>query len=213
MALRKPAFDRTQTIILADQARAKGKRKKAIALYREVLEHHPDDLGVQGKLAALLAQDGDRTAVEQFRAAAAGHLRAGFKDRALAVLAQATEAFPDEEPLWVELAELQQQRGRAADAVGALVRGAERLLGGGDPHTAARLLRRAGQLAPWHFETTTLWAKALAGTGNRRDAVRLLDGLADRTQGSHRRAARALALRLSPAPRQLWRWVAAALGR
>src|SRR5512138_365063 len=109
MAAPKVRFERTQKVIAADQARTKGKRKKAIALYREVLEHHPDDLGVQGKLAALLAADGDRAgAVARFRSAAEGHLRAGFTDRAISVLAQATEAFPDEEPLWVQFAALQE---------------------------------------------------------------------------------------------------------
>jgi tetratricopeptide (TPR) repeat protein len=214
MAAPKHRFERTQTVIAADQARTKGKRKKAIALYREVLEHHPDDLGVQGKLAALLAAQGDRAgAVARFRSAAEGHLKAGFTDRALSVLAQATEAFADEEPLWVQLAELQEKRGRRADAVAALAEGGERLLASGDPHTAARILQRAGQLSPWHFETTLLLARALAGTGNRRDAARLLDGLATRRHGPQRRAARALAVRLAPTPRQLWRWLRAALER
>lgn len=214
MARASPAFDRTRTVIAADQARSRGKRARAIALYREVVAHHPDDLAAHGKLAALLVLEGARAeARASFRVAIDGHLRAGFPDRALAVLAQATDALPEEEPLWEELATLQAGRGRRADAVAALAKGGARLLAAGDAARAERVLRRAGQLEPWHHATTLLLARALAASGRRRDALRLLDGLAERTLGDQRRAARALAVRLSPAPRQLWRWARAALGR
>ncbi|BDG03714.1 tetratricopeptide repeat protein [Anaeromyxobacter oryzae] len=207
MAAPKP-FDRTETVIAADRARASGRRRKAIALYRAVLQARPDDATVHGKLAPLLAASGERaSALASFRAAVSGHLAAGFTDRALAVLAQATEAYPDEEPLWEDVARLQVSRGRRADAVAALSRGGARLVARKAHASAERVLRRAGQLEPWHAETTLTLARALAGTGRRGDAIRLLDGLAERSGGRTRSAARRLAVRLVPGPRTLWRWL------
>jgi Tfp pilus assembly protein PilF len=205
---RSKPFDRTATVIAADRARARGRRKKAIALYREVLAAKPDDATVHGKVAPLLAASGEREqALASFRAAASAHLAAGFTDRALAVLAQATEAYPEEEPFWEDVARLQVARGRRADAVAALSRGGARLVARKSYGAAERVLRRAGQLEPWHPETTFALARALAGGGRRADAVRLLDGLAARSTGRPRAAARRLALRLAPGARTLWHWL------
>ncbi|ACG71421.1 conserved hypothetical protein [Anaeromyxobacter sp. K] len=203
-----PTIDRTATLALADRARARGRRRKAVALYQRVLAQHPDDLAVHGKVAPLLAARGDRDgALRSFRAAIDGHRRAGFVDRALAVLAQATEAFPRDDALWDEMANLELSRGRRADAVAALVRGGRTLLAARALGPAERLLHTAGRLEPWHGEATLLLARAWARSGRRRDAVRLLEGLAERTGGRTRAAARALALRLSPTPSRLWRWL------
>jgi Tfp pilus assembly protein PilF len=201
-------FDRTEAVIAADKARAKGRKKQAIVLYRKVLAARPDDPTVHGKLAPLLAATGERVqALASFQAAISAHLAAGFTDRALAVLAQATDAYPDEEPLWDEIARLQVARGRRADAVAALSRGGARLVDLKAHAAAERVLRRAGQLEPWHAETTLALARALAGCGRRGDAVRLLDGLAVRTHGPQSAAARRLAVRLAPSPRTFWRWL------
>jgi Flp pilus assembly protein TadD len=205
---KKRPFDRTEALAAADRARAKGKHRAAVAGYRRVLEAHPDDLGAHGKLAPLLARDGDRAAaLASFRCAAGGHLAAGFQDRALAVLTQAVEHFPDEEPVWDEVVRIQLARGRRLDAVVALAKAGARLLGRGDVGAAERVLRRAGQIEPWHPEATLLLARALARGGRPTDAVRLLDGLATRTGGAQRAAARRLALRLAPGARTFWRWL------
>jgi tetratricopeptide (TPR) repeat protein len=209
---RKRTFDRTETLAGADKARARGHRKKAIALYRQVLDVHPDDLTVHGKIAPLLAGSGERSgALASFRAASAGHERAGFPDRALSVLSQAAELFPEEEPLWEDLVRIQLARGRRADAVAALARGGARLLALRSTAAAERVLRRAGGIEPWHPGATRLLARTFAAAGRRADALRLLDGLAVRTLGVERRRARGLALRLAPTPLNLWRWLRAVL--
>jgi tetratricopeptide (TPR) repeat protein len=205
---RTKRFDRTETVIAADRARTRGRRKKAIALYREVLAAKPDDATVHGKVAPLLAAAGDRVqALASFRSAISTHLATGFTDRALAVLSQATEAYPDEEPLWEDIARIQVARGRCADAVAALSRGGARLVAMKRYGAAERILRRAGQLEPWHPETTLALARALAGGGRRADAVRLLEGLAARSAGRPKAASRRLALRLAPGARTFWRWL------
>ena len=210
MRRRNRPFDRTETLAMADRARARGRRKKAIILYRSVLAAHPDDLTVHGKIAPLLAAAGERReALASFQRASAGHEKAGFPARALSVIAQAAEVFPEEEPLWDALTRLQLARGTRADAVEALATGGARLMARRDPGTAERVLRRAGRLEPWHPRTTLLLARALAATGRGDDAQRLLGGLAERKRGKERRAARRLAFRLSPSPGNLWRWLRA----
>jgi tetratricopeptide (TPR) repeat protein len=207
---RPAAFDRTEAMIAADRARARGRRRKAVALYRQVLAAHPEDLAAQGKLAPLLAAAGDReAALASFRDAAAGHERAGFADRALSLLLQATDRFPSEEPLWAEMARLHLSRGRRADAVAALTRGAAGFLSRRELAPAERMLGRATQLQPWHPEASLLLARVWGRAGRAGDALQLLDALAARTDGRPRARARRLAFRLSPTPLRLWRWIRA----
>jgi tetratricopeptide (TPR) repeat protein len=206
----KKPFHRTEALAAADRARARGRHKRAITGYREVLAVHPDDLSTHGKLAPLLARRGDRAgALASFRAASDGQVKAGFTDRALSLLAQAANAFPDEEPLWSDIARLHLARGRRADAVAALVRGGWRLLRSRRPDVGERIVRLSLQIEPWEPEAVLVLARLLARQGRRSDAVALLDALAPRVRGKNLATSRGLAMRLAPSPRRLWRWLRA----
>lgn len=210
MFRRRRALDRTALLAAAERARLRGRRRKAVALYREVLASHPEDLAANGRVAPLLAACGEReAALTSFRRAASGHERAGFADRALSVLAQATDRFPEEEQLWDEVARLHLFRGRRADAAAALVRGGAALLRRRALGPAERMLGRARGIEPWHPEATLLLARVLGRAGRAEEAVALLDALAGRTGGRVRSRARRLAFRLSPTPVRLWRWMRA----
>jgi tetratricopeptide (TPR) repeat protein len=210
---RKP-FDRDATLAAADRARARGRRRKAIALYRKVLEADPRDLAVHGKIAPLLARAGRRDdALASFRIAADGQVRAGFADRAISVLRQAAEPYPEEHGLWEEIARLHLLRGRRGDAVAALVDAGSRLRPTRHVDAAEKVLRLALEIEPWQPEATLLLARTLARAGRRGEALALLDGLASRVRGGLHRRTRRLAFRISPTPRNLWRWIRAALGR
>lgn len=200
---------RTELLAQADAARAGGKRKRAITLYRAILEKEPTDLAVHGKLAPLLAADGQaEAAMASFRAAATGHATAGFVDRGIAVLRQAAEHFPEDESLWIEIANFHVQRGRRGDAVVALVAGGERLLDSRFRPLGAKLLRRALEIEPWNVKATLLLAKTLGRERRSDEAIALLDGLARRVGGVARRQARGLSFRLAPSPGRLVRWIA-----
>ncbi len=201
-------FDRAELLARADRARLRGRRRKAVALYREVLAVSPADLVVHGRVAPLLAACGQReAALASFRQAASGHERAGFADRALSVLGQATERYPDEEELWDEVARLHLVRGRRADAAAALTRGGAALLARRALGPAERMLGRARGIEPWHPEATLILARVLGRAGRAAEALELLDALAARTGGRVRARARRAAFRLSPTPRRLWRWI------
>jgi tetratricopeptide (TPR) repeat protein len=211
---RKRALNRTELLAAADGARARGRRKQAIAGYRRVLETHPQDLTVHAKLAPLLAAAGDRDgALLSFRTAADGQAQAGFHERALSLFIQAAEHFPDEEPLWPEIARLHVQRGRRAEAVAALTEGGWRLHLARRHAVAERVLRLALQLEPYDGDATAILARTLARAGKRDEAVQLLEGIAERVGGRRLAAVQWLVFRIHPTFRHLWSWARASVGR
>jgi tetratricopeptide (TPR) repeat protein len=206
---RKP-YSRTETLAAADKARATGRARKAVALYRKVLANDPSDATVHGKIAPLLAQIRKErgAALASFELAAQGHLKAGFSDRALAMTVQAASYFPEEASLWEEIARLHMIRARRADAVNALIDGGNaigrtRFRAGG-----LRLLRKALEIEPWHLQATLALARLLAKEQEREEALALLEDLSERVRGKGRRRVRRAVLRLSFTPVNLWRWIA-----
>jgi len=190
---RKKPVDRASLVVAGDRARSRGRVRKAIVLYRKALDEPAGTMGdatVHGKLAPLLARKKLREeALGSFAKAASGQVKAGFVDRAVALLKQALDHYPDEAPLWDELVRLQLLRGRRPDAVAALVSGGRRL------HRTR------------HLEVAE---RTLARAGRKREAMELLEAFGLIARGLALRRARRLAFRLSPTPRNLWRWIRAA---
>jgi len=208
MALwRKKPYDRTEVLAAADKARAQGRIRKAVAGYRKVLAVDPNDIAVHGKIAPLLAQRRQRDeALRSFQFAAQGHLKAGFQDRALAVYTQAAAHFPEEAWIWDEIARLHLLRGRRADAVNALLDGGIRLGRQVRPKGIV-LLRKALEIEPWHLEATLALARLLARSGEKVEALDMLEDLAQRVRGKGRRRVRRAIFGLSATPGNAWRWL------
>ena len=208
---RKKPYDRTQALAQAEKARGQGRTDKAIKLYRAVLAREPNDAVVHGKIAPLLARRKKLRgeALASFRLAAQGQLKAGFTDRAIALYVQAAALFPLETELWEEIARLDQVRGRRADAIEALMEGAGHL-GKTKPTRpeAARLLRKALEMEPWHLEATLRLARRLARDREKEEALALLEDIAGRVRGKGRRRVRRAIFRISPTPGNAWRWLA-----
>lgn len=210
---RKPRT-RVELIAAADRDRARGRIRKAVAGYREALRADPEDPSLNVKIAPLLARIGQGAeGARCFRRASERHLAAGFTDRAAAVCANAVQVFPLEPSFRRELARLHALRGRRADAVGALVEGGRALAGSRQRPAAASLLRGALELEPMHVEARLTLAPILAAQGEREEARSLVRGLDGYTRGRELRRVRWMMLRLSPTPRALWRWLAAAFSR
>jgi tetratricopeptide (TPR) repeat protein len=208
---RKKPYDRTQALAQAEKARGQGRTDKAIKLYRAVLAKEPNDAVVHGKIAPLLARRKKLRgeALASFRLAAQGQLKAGFTDRAIALYVQAAALFPLETELWEEIARLDQVRGRRADATEALMEGAGHL-GKTKPTRpeAARLLRKALEMEPWHLEATLRLARLLARDREKEEALALLEDIAGRVRGRGRRRVRRAIFRIAPSPANAWRWLA-----
>jgi tetratricopeptide (TPR) repeat protein len=212
---RKKPFDRNEALAVADRHRARGRKKKAIAAYRDVLAVDPSDVAVHSKLAPLLAKNGQKgEALASFHVAAQGYVHKGFIDRAIAVYVQARSFFPREAMLWDELARLYQARERRADALRTLLEGGRKL--GRRTASRAHAIRLLGQalvLEPWHAKATLGLALLLSKDGQGSEARALLAGLACRVRGKDLRRTRAALLRLSPTPSNAIGWVKALFGR
>ncbi len=207
-------FNRTEELAAADVARARGRRKQAIAGYRRVLEAHPEDLTVHAKIAPLLAASGDRTgSLASFRTAADGQAKAGFHERALSLFIQAAEHYPDEEPLWPEIARLHLQRGRRAEAVAALTQGGWHLHLMRQYPVAERVLRLALQFEPYDADAIAILARTVRAAGRPDEAVKLLEDLSARVRGRRLAAVRGLLFRTRPSFGRLWAWIHAVFAR
>lgn len=211
---KKRAYSRTELLASADLARARGRRKQAIAGYRRLLEANPQDLTVHAKLAPLLAAAGDRPgALQSFRTAADGQAKAGFHERALSLFIQAADHFPDEESLWPEIARLHLQRGRRAEAVATLTEGGWRLHVARRYDVAERVLRLAMQFEPYDGDAMAILARTLHKAGRRAEAIALLEDLAGRVSGRRLTAVRRLLFWIRPTAPHLWAWLRASVGR
>lgn len=191
----------------ADQARAKGKVKKAITIYRKALTLAPGDATIHGKLAPLLARAGQGDdALKSFEAAARAHAEKGFADKAIAVWTQAAQSYPNQPLIWHELSKLYVGRGRRADAVKALVSGRDHLKARDERGDAIALLREALALSPGHFDVQLDLAQLLGREGQREEALALLAPLAA-SAGRAMRKVRAAEYRVDPSLGRLWKWI------
>jgi tetratricopeptide (TPR) repeat protein len=193
---RDRVFDRSKLMKRAAGARNKGKHKKAISLYRQVLEAEPESPEIHQKLAPLLArtrQAGE--ALASYRIAAEALVRQGFNEQAIGLLRGAAVQLPRETVVWQGLAELEMRRSRRIDAVEALLEGRQHMKARSDRAEAIALLSQARKLDPGDFRISYDLACLLGRTGRRARALSLLDELARRPD--RRRLARVRA-------RQLW---------
>lgn len=211
---RNQRYDRSRLLRKAAGARKKGRRKKAIDLYRKVLAVEPEDAQIHRKIAPLLAETKQRDDAWRSYQLAAERLRVqGFVDQAIGVLREAARYLPDEPNLWRTLSQLELERHRSADAVSALLEGAGHLRSRRTRDAALSLLMAARKIEPDAFEPNLALGRLLVRCGAHDRGVRLLEQLADRTVGTQRRAVRALLFRISPTPAAAWRWLRAVRGR
>ena len=209
---RKRQYDRRWLLSEATRARQKGKARKAVALYREILGVEPGNVDVHRKLAPLLARTRQRDeAWTSYRRAAEGLEQRGFVERAIGVYREAAHHLPRESAVWLGIAELELKRGRRADAVAALCSGRRQLRARAERPEAIRLLARAREVDPAAFEPSFDLAGLLAKSGERARAFELLEGLARGKSGRALRRVRGRQLNIAPGPLSLWRWLHALL--
>jgi len=205
-------YDRRRVLEAATRARARNKRRKAIALYRWVLAVEPNNPELHAKLAPLLADTGQRfDAWQSYRATARAALRESRDDKALAVYRDATERLPREVQAWQGLAHLLAKQGDEAEAIGALIQGSRQFRSHSLRSQAIHLLRRARSIDPWHFDTVLELTRRLIRSDQRDEARMLLDGLANRVGGERLRRIRRAQFNLDRTLAAAWRWMRSAV--
>jgi len=209
---RARSYDRALILEAAAQARARKKRRKAIALYRRVLAVERHNAELHARIAPLLAETGQRfDAWVSYRIVAQASLREGRGDKALAVYREAAALLPREIQTWQAMARLQVKRRRPREAVEILIEGAGQFRARWHWPEAIQLLRHAHEIAPWDFEVVSELARLLARSDQREEARRLLEGLEQRSRGERLRRVYAAQFRLGGDLRYAWLWLRALL--
>jgi tetratricopeptide (TPR) repeat protein len=207
-------YDRTRILDEAAQARARKKRRKAVALYRQVLAVERNNAELHARIAPLLAEIGQHfDAWVSFRIAARACLRKGRGDKALAVYREAAGHLPREIQVWQAIARLQVKRNKRREAVEALLKGVCQFRSRGYRPEAIHLLRHADEIEPWNFEVVSELARLLAKSDQPEEARRLLEGLETRMDGERLRRVYAAQFRLDGDLRYAWLWLRAAVRR
>ena len=210
---RRPEYDRRRILEEAARARARNRRRKAIALYRWVLAVERNNAELHARIAPLLAETGQHfDAWNSYRTSAQAALREGRDERALAVYHEAAKHLPQEIQVWQGLARLLAKRGDEPGAVETLIEGSRQFRSTFLRPQAISLLRRARTIDPWNFETVIELARHLARADQREEARILLDGLAGRSRADRLRRVRSAQVRREASPKAAWRWLRAVLG-
>lgn len=206
-------YDRFRILADAGHAESRGRRRKAVSLYRWMLAVEPHNAEVHARLAPLLARTGQTfDAWISFRMAARTLVREGALDRALALYEEATRELPRELDAWLERAALLRRQAREREALQVLREARHHFRRHSDQPQAIYLLRRVRLIEPWDPDVVLDLARLLARTGQIHEALLLLDRLAQRSDGSSFRRARGLRFRITLGLGDGWRWLRAALG-
>jgi tetratricopeptide (TPR) repeat protein len=158
---------------------------KAIAIYKKIAKLAPEEMKPLERLAELYVQQGVLSEARPiFLQLAEGHLKAGRREPAAALLRKLLEAEPDNLRVQLRLAEVQLAMGQKQDAAHTLLVCAERQLVNRDPEEAVKLCERAMALAPENLLARLLMARALSAAGRRNEAAELLESVPDLESGN-----------------------------
>jgi tetratricopeptide (TPR) repeat protein len=205
-------YDRSRLLAEAVRARKKGRREKAIALYREVLAVEPENDDLHRRIAPLLAETKQPDAAwESYQRAVDGLAKKGFLGHAVGVLREASVLLPKQVALWEALSDLELKRRGAADAAEVLLEAQRHFRSRRERDRAISLLLRAQRLVPRSFAVNFELAKVFAKAGAPKRARGILNELASRSRGRQLRRVRGKQLRMSPTPFAAWRWLRAAV--
>ncbi len=202
-------YDRMRLLERAARERRRGRLRKAIALYREVIAVEPENGELHRRIAPLLARSRDPAAAwSSYRCAARALLEAGFAEKAIGLYREATELLPREPGAWRAVADLELARARTADAKQALVDGRRRLKGRRARQSAALLLASALELDPRDLALRIDLVRLRRRLGQRGAALNMLDA-ALRWNPDRVARIRFEQLRTRPRPDAAWRWLRA----
>lgn len=207
-------YDRTKLLRAAAKAQEKKQRRKAIALYRQVITMETSNAELHARLAPLLAKTRQRfDALLNFREAASCYMRESKTPEAIGVYREAVTLLPREPDLWVSLARLLRQHRTPRESVDTLLAARKHFKGKRYRAEAIYLLRQAREIEAWDLEVVLDLVGLLAKSRQREEAMALLAGLRSRIRGTGLRPVCKLRFKLSPTPANLWRWLRASLSR
>ena len=207
---RSAGYDRKRILADAERARAKGRSRRAVFLYRQVLAAEPNNVELHARIAPLLAKTGQRfDAWQSYRRAADALIEVKKAEDALRIYRDACERLPRQIEAWLQYARLERSRGRHAEARKALLAGRRHFRARSRRPEAIALLKTAREIDPWNAEVVLDLARLLARSRQQPEATSLLEQLAERVSGSERRRVRRALWRMHPSLRNTWAWLRA----
>jgi tetratricopeptide (TPR) repeat protein len=207
---RRLAYDRKRILAEAERARGKGRSRRAIFLYRQVLAAEPNNAELHARIAPLLAKSGEAfDAWQSYRHAAQALVEAKKTEDALRLYRDACERLPRRIETWLAAAQLERSRGRHNEAKKLLLAGRARMRARGRRPEAIALLKSVREIEPWEPEVVLDLARLLAKSRQQPEATSLLEQLAERGSGSLARRVRGVLWRMHPSLRNTWAWLRA----
>lgn len=204
----KKILSRADQLARASQFAAKGRNKKAAAIYEALLLETPTDVDVQRRAAPVFAKlrRWDE-AWSAFGQVAGSLLGSGFEDKAIGILHEAVHFMPRRADAWLAISDIHMQQDRPSDAAKVLLDGRVHLRGAKLRPDAIQLLVRSHEIEPLVLHATLDLARLLRKARRRIEAISLLDEAIGRIPVDRRRKLRAALFWLSPTPAALWRWI------
>jgi tetratricopeptide (TPR) repeat protein len=208
---RRTDYDRKWLLAEAEKARIRGRRQRAISLYRRILAAEPHDPNLHARVAPLLAGAGKRfDAWQSYRQAAQTHLKNQSREEALALYRDATKTLPMQIEAWQWVARLELKRERREAAIGALLEGRTKFRSRRRRPEAIALLREARSIDAWCVDIVLDLARLLRRSGQSPEAQWILGQLAEKTSGRDLRIVRGAQWRIEPSLKHSWKWIHAA---
>jgi tetratricopeptide (TPR) repeat protein len=208
---RRPEYDRKWLLAEAENARSRGRRRRAISFYRRILAAEPHNPELHARVAPLLAATGKRfDAWQSYRQAAEAHLKNQSRDEALALYREATKILPRQFEAWQWVAKLELARGRNNAALSALLEGRSRFRSRRRRPEAIVLLREAKSIDASRIDIVLDLARLLRRSGQSPEAQWILAQLGERMSGRDLRIVRGAQWRIEPSLKHSWNWLRAA---
>ena len=208
---RRPEYDRKWLLAEAENARARGRRRRAISFYRRILAAEPHNPELHARVAPLLAATGKRfDAWQSYRQAAEAHLKNQSRDEALALYREATKILPRQFEAWQWVAKLELARGRNNAALSALLEGRSRFRSRRRRPEAIVLLREAKSIDASRIDIVLDLARLLRRSGQSPEAQWILAQLGEKMSGRDLRIVRGAQWRIEPSLKHSWNWLRAA---
>ena len=158
---------------------------KAIAIYKKIAKLAPEEMKPLERLAELYVQQGVLSEARPlFLQLAEGHLKAGRREPAAALLRKLLEAEPDNLRVQMRLAEVQIAMGQKGDAAQTFLVCAERQLIHHDPEEAVKLSRARLSWPRIILPPVFLRRGRFGAAGKQGEAVGVLESLPDLDTGN-----------------------------
>jgi len=205
-------FDRKEVLRRAEQYRVRGRIRKAIRAYEEILAVDPRDTDVHIRIAPLYIRTRRREQAKgSLRQASAWYERQGFVEKAIAALRMILAIDRRDLSAYVHLADLQLGRGHKGDALNLLSRARRAFRRRKYRDEALKIEEKIFGVTPDDFQVQISLVRLLWGAGRRRDAIDRLRKMerewSHKGNRHHWRKTRSYLFRLTPSRSTGWSYL------